>query len=327
MSRAILLYCVYGLFLVLAGTAGAQTRDELLGHAKEQVTKQDFKSAIEGLTELIGRDKRDGEAFYMRAYARHASGDLAGALVDYTWAITLMEEHPLPGEAEKNWLAHLYANRGKAQQDRQDLGGALADYDTSLTLRPDEVETLSFRGSLKQLTADLPGALADAEAIIRLAPDRFDGYYLRAITRQGQGDLRDAIADFREVIRREPRHVTYSHFFIWGLRSRLGEVKAADDELAAHMKTRTEAKAADWEAKIGAYLLGQLGDREFLAATASPDAMKQRAQQCEARYSMGLKRLLAGDRSAADGHFRGAQATGMIYFTEYVMAGFELVAR
>jgi tetratricopeptide (TPR) repeat protein len=327
MSRAILLYCVYGLLLVLAGTAGAQTRDELLGHAKEQVTKQDFKSAIEDLTGLIGRDKRDGEAFYMRAYARHASGDLAGALADYTWAITLMEEHPRAGEAEKNWLAHLYANRGKAKQDGQDLGGALADYDTSLTLRPDDVGTLTFRGSLKQLTANLPGSLADAEAVIRLAPERPNGYQLRAVTRQGQGDFRGAIADFREVIRREPRYVTYSHFFIWGLRSRLGEVQAADDELTAHMKARPEASRADWETKIGAYLLGHLGENEFLTAAATPDTMKQRAQECEARYYMGLKKLLGGDRSAANEHFRRAQATGMLYFTEYIMAGFELAAR
>ena len=169
-------------------------------------------------------------------------------------------------------------------------------------------------------------ALAEAEAIVNMAPEEAFGYQQRAVSRQGQGDFRGAIADFREVIRRDPRHATYSHFFIWLLRSRLGEAKAADDELATHMKTRPEASAGDWEAKIGAYLLGQLGDREFLAAAATPDPMKQRALECEARYYQGVKKLLAGDRAAANEHFRAAQATGMLYFTEYVLAGFELAA-
>jgi tetratricopeptide (TPR) repeat protein len=314
------------LCLLSAGMLAGQSRDEIMGRAQELLGKQDFPGAIAGFTELIKHSKEDGEAFYWRGYARHAAGELNGAILDYTWAITLLQVRPLRGETEKTWLAHIQGNRGKAKQDQHDWAGAAADYDAALTMQPGDHMTRLLRGSVRQITGDMAGALADSEEVIRQTPDSGNGYQQRAMIRQGQGDFDGAISDTREMIRREPQHVTYGQFFVWCLQARRGEQTAADKELAAHVKSVPVTPENEWRLKIAAFLLGQMDEEEFVRAVASPDAMKERAQRCEAGYYRGIKKLLAGDRQAADKSFREAQDTGMLYFTEYLLARQELAA-
>ena len=93
-------------------------------------------------------------------------------------------------------------------------------------------------------------------------------------------------------------------FFIWITRARLGEVTAADQELAAYIAERWNGAPADWPSNIARFLVGKMTEPDFFAASASPDAKKERAHKSMAWFYAGMKHLLTGDRTTAADYFR-----------------------
>lgn len=303
----------------------AATPRETYDRGQLKLSQRDFDGAMVDFTHLIERDGRDLHAYAARAYARHAKMDTAGAIADYTQVIRLMREtQPTDPVAANEGLAQAYMNRGKAKQDREDWDSALSDYEQALTLNGNFAGALIQRGEVRQHRGDFDAAVADYEKVIQLMPEYANGYHHRAALQQAAGRYQQAIADWRRVIQLEPARAGYPHFFIWLARARLGQRKEADGELAAYFKAHSTGSGGDWESKIAAYLLGNLAERDFMAAAVSSDAMQQRALQCEAWYYKGMKCLLEGEQQEARHSFAQSIATGMIYFTEYAFARAEL---
>jgi tetratricopeptide (TPR) repeat protein len=158
------------------------------------------------------------EAFFNRAIARKAKGDLDGALSDYDEAIRLKPDYTVA-----------FNNRGIARQEKGDLSGALSDYDEAIRLKPDYAVAFNNRGAARQAKGDRDGALSDFNEAIHLTPDNAKAFQNRGIVRQVQGDLDGAMLDYDKAIRLAPDYI--DPFYNRGtLNEKLGDkVTAAAD--------------------------------------------------------------------------------------------------
>src|SRR5262249_37503489 len=136
----------------------------------------------------------------------------------------------------------------------------------------------------------------------------------------------DALVDFRRRLELSQQKQDYPRFFIWLIRTRLGEKAAANKELVAYLDKRWNGAPDDWATKVANFLLDKISEADFFAAAASPDAKKERSQRCEAWFYAGMKRLLNVDKTTAADYFRKCLATEEKDFTEYQFAKAELHA-
>jgi tetratricopeptide (TPR) repeat protein len=114
---------------------------------------------VELYSEAIRLKPDYASAFYNRALAREAKGDLDGALQDYNEAIRVNPD-----------FASAFYNRGLARYNKGDLDGALKDYNEAIRLKPDLAKTLYNRSLVRKAKGDLTGAQQDYDEAIRLDP-------------------------------------------------------------------------------------------------------------------------------------------------------------
>lgn len=116
-------------------------------------------------------------AYIAQGNARADQGDTAGALAEYTQALTLNPQN-----------ATAYNNRGNVRADQGDKAGALAEYTQAITWDPQYTHAYYNRGSLRADQGDKAGALAD----FRKAAELYQ--------HQGQtADAQDALRRINEV--------------------------------------------------------------------------------------------------------------------------------
>jgi lipoprotein NlpI len=100
-------------------------------------------------------------------------------------------------------------------------------------------------------------------------------------------------------------------------RARLGERKAAAEELADHLAKRRAQKVDAWYVSMALFLSDQLSEADFLAAAPSDDPKTDRGHKCEAYFYAGSRRLVDGDPTKAREYFQRSLDTGMTSFMEY----------
>jgi tetratricopeptide (TPR) repeat protein len=282
-----------------------------------------------------------------RAQFRKATGDLNGALADYNRAIQLDPKY-----------AAAYNGRGNIKQAKSDLDGALADYNRAIELNGGNAIAYYNRGVTKQTNGDLDGALADFNPAIQLDPKNAAAYNSRGVARTMKGDLDGALADYNRAIELDPKDAAthnnraglfflvrnwgaaledYNRFFelskegqedprlyVWLIRARTAQTDAANKELVDYLQQR--GNTADWFSTVASYLLGRISDADLLAAAKSSDKKKENGQLCEALFYIGMKKLIAGDKSGAQDCFNKSLATDQKDYTEYHFARAELKA-
>jgi tetratricopeptide (TPR) repeat protein len=155
----------------------------------------DVRGALADFESAITADPQWGEAWNNRGAARHALGDLNGALSDFDRAL---EINPRSAEACNN--------RGLVHHLKGERAEALADFDQALLLRPRYVEALGNRAAARQAAGDLNGAVADYDRAIGIRPDWGEAYFGRAAVLHALGDLDAAIADYGQALRLLPHH-------------------------------------------------------------------------------------------------------------------------
>jgi tetratricopeptide (TPR) repeat protein len=143
----------------------------------------------------LALDPANWIAYTNRGVARHAAGDLDGALADYGTALRYNPGYP-----------EALNDRGIVRYLRGDVAGALADYDAAIRVRPDYADAYANRGLARQIGGDAAGAVADFDAAIRLRPAYAKAYYSRANLRLGGGDIDGALADYTAAIQADPRY-------------------------------------------------------------------------------------------------------------------------
>ncbi|MGP8200759.1 MAG: tetratricopeptide repeat protein [Limisphaerales bacterium] len=266
----------------------------------------DFDKAIEIQPDLP-------QAYSGRAYARQTKGDLEGALADYTKTI----------ELKPDW-AEAHGGRGSIKQAMGDLDGALADFDKAIALKADLAEARIGRGGVKRAKGDLDGALADYTKAIELNPKYAGAYQSRGFLYYDLRAFTNALADFHKACELDPENQSSSHLGVWLVRARLGEQKAASEELQAYLANRKTGTPDDWPSKVACFLAGRLSELDFLKAAGDIGEKENAGHYCAALFYAGSKRLLAGDIATARDYFEKCLGTQAKTYFEYDGAAAEL---
>jgi tetratricopeptide (TPR) repeat protein len=307
------------------------------GRAYARQARGDLAGALADYSRAIDLKSDSAEPYGGRARARQAKGDLDGALGDYDRAIELQP-----------YFAEVYVGRGSVKRTKGDLDGALADYTKAVELKPDLAEAYKIRGNIKlekgdmaEATGDLPqaslslriakgemgdftNALADFSQAIKLNPADAEAYHTRGFLYYELRSFTNALADFHKACEMDPEDQTHSHFGLWLVRARLGEQKAANEELQTCLAKRKAGTSEDWPSKVARFLASQLSEPDFLKAADNSYEKRDACQHCEAYFYAGSKRLMEGDVTIAADYFKNCLGTQAKTIFEYHGAAAEL---
>jgi lipoprotein NlpI len=223
---------------------------------------------------------------------------------------------------------HEYWDLAVEALDSGKLDTAVTNASRLLELRLDHAGALAVRGTAlfrlhvaESSATNLDKALGDLNRALELDPGITSLYSIRGYIYYLTQRWDDALRDFRQFCEKAPNEANYQRFFIWLIRARKGEQAAADQELGAWFGPGKKPKANRWEKNIGAFLLGRMGEAEFLGAAGRGN---DSGRQCEAWFYAGMKRLLSGDAATARDYFQRCLATDRKDFDEYNFAAAEL---
>jgi tetratricopeptide (TPR) repeat protein len=153
----------------------------------------DLAGAISDYSRALELDPRYSLAYTNRAVARQRLGDLEGALQDLDRSIEL--------EANDS-AAHV--NRGVVRIRLGQPDRALADFTRAIELNPDNAAAYANRGTLRSNSGDYTAALSDLDRALYLNPGQPDALIARALARSGSGDPASALVDLDEALRLRP---------------------------------------------------------------------------------------------------------------------------
>jgi lipoprotein NlpI len=207
-----------------------------------------------------------------------------------------------------------------------DLDGALADCNRAIELDPKFAKAYFWRGIVKSRKGDFADAVADFNRALELDKNAGSPCFYRGCVYFMEHRWAEAMADYRTSCELKMHDLDYPHLFIWLVRARIGEKEAAIKELAAYLEKRVNKPGKDWPVKVANFLLDRISEDDLAVAAVSTDAKKDRGQHCETWFYAGMKRLLAGDETAAADCFRKSLATEAKDYTEYYFARAELKA-
>lgn len=116
-----------------------------------------YDEAVDLLDDLIEDGAKVADVHQARAFARRKSGDVRGAVEDYTLSIAIDPK-----------IANVYTRRGWEYALRwRDL--AMADFEDAILHNPNDPDNYNGRGFLLALARDNDRAIADAEKALALA--------------------------------------------------------------------------------------------------------------------------------------------------------------
>jgi len=185
-----------------------------------------------------------------------------------------------------------------------------------------ETETdLDAEGQAAWDKGDFNAAIATYTRAIKLDGGDVAAYYHRGCANFVKRDWRKALADFQrhcDLRKEEAYQVFPARFYIWLIRTRVGDREAADKELAPYMEGHPAEWSGGWDAKTGNFLLGRISEDDFLVSLSdNPGA---------AWFYAAMKRLLNNDTAGAAEAFGKCMATVDKAAEDYQMAAAELKA-
>ncbi|SDA37338.1 Tfp pilus assembly protein PilF [Algoriphagus alkaliphilus] len=139
---------------------------------------------LEQLDQVISDSAGNSQTYKQRGFYRMNHDDYAGAIEDFTIAITMD-----PDDSES------FFYRGMIRSRQKSWAKAEEDYSEAVDLEPENPEYFLARGQARYVSQRLEAALADFTVTVSLDPEHASGYYHRGITHQRMGKLKDACAD------------------------------------------------------------------------------------------------------------------------------------
>lgn len=283
--------------------------------ARAKTGKGDFDGAIADYNYVIRWDPARADAYYDRADAKNRKGDLDGAIADCNRAIEINPKDP-----------DAYIIRSFAKSEKGRLDEAIADCNQAINLKPHSAMAYFARGLAKFESNDLDGAIADHTRSIEIDSKNVDAYGSRGDAYALKRNWKLALADYRRCCELSPQKEDEVLAMIWIVHMQLGEKEAADKGLAAYLQRRKNTPASNWPIKVAGFLLNKTSESDLIAASVSSDPKKERGQRCSAWFFVGMKRLLAGEKTAAASCFQKSLATKARDWTDYYFAQAELKA-
>jgi tetratricopeptide (TPR) repeat protein len=142
-----------------------RTRDRVEGWVEKE-SLVPLKEAVDFFGKALA-DNPESAALnrQLRAHARRAAGDLAGAIDDLSEAIRLENESP-----------ELYDHRAVLWTEKKEYAKALADIDEAIRLKPDSAVLRCNRAYVRLAKAEYAAALTDLEDSLKSADDYAPAY-------------------------------------------------------------------------------------------------------------------------------------------------------
>jgi tetratricopeptide (TPR) repeat protein len=154
---------------------------------------KDYEGGLRDLDEVVRRDPEYDEAYFDRAGAHRARGDLEAALRDYTQAINLSVS-----------FAEAYYNRADTLLELGMAAEALSDLDTVLSLVPDHAEARLNRAGLLLDLGDLKAAGVDIDEGLAARPDDAQLWSARGLLMAEVEDVEQAWDSYSRALELDP---------------------------------------------------------------------------------------------------------------------------
>ena len=243
---------------------------------------EDFDEAIAEATLLLQTQER-AEYYYDRALARQRKGDLNGALEDAAAAVR-----------EDGQMSKARALRAFVVLGRGDAVTALTELDDARKSKPSDPGVPFSRGVALLLLG------RDAEAL---------------------GDFRAALG-VNQGLSSDLELAALCHALLWIGERSAGRPEAAAKEIKTYQATLKDLgkdPGKNHLLRLPLYLGGLLPEAEFLKS--ADGAVCRPAQaRCEARFYVGERKRLEGDRGGARAAYQAAVETGARGTFEYDLA-------
>ena len=117
-----------------------------------------------------------------------SSGDLKGAIAEFTKSIEVHERNP-----------DAYFYRGKAKWELKDYAGAGVDFAKAIQIRPSQAPYYYYRGQMYLEQKRFQEALADFDTTLARVPDYYDAVNYKGVVLAAMGKHQEAI-DRKSVV-------------------------------------------------------------------------------------------------------------------------------
>lgn len=349
LSAALALSLATFVSVPIAGFGDVSLEPLLIPAAETPKTDPEWVARAAELARRFPRDPRTHTARAVAAGDNTGERDSALASVEATARVLRPTDTVFAAAAYRNALAVV----GRARRAAYDFGTAKAMFTRALAVElPAEPELLMLRADAEQALGELREARADLELFLAQRPDHVAGRISLADVLSTLGDRAAAIEMTQVAMARDPENFAAWRQKGWllFLEGRYAEA-AADLEKARAINSRdqyaaiwlhlasmragkgsriadgmTQVDRAEWPAPVIRYLAGEISAEMLRSAAASRDAIKDRAQRCEASFYIGAGPL-HGDLSEAGTHLRAAREMCPKQFYEWTGAKVELDRR
>ncbi len=158
-----------------------------------QSTHNDTTTAIAALSRALELDPRQVNAYFNRALAWAAKGELDQAIDDYTRTIEL--------EPHLSVYTSAFLERGNAWSAKGEFQYATHDFTEALRLGGENAHIFHHRGKAWLALDEPDNAIDDFDAVVRIDPQYACAYDHRGDAWMAKGDYVQAIEDFSQALR------------------------------------------------------------------------------------------------------------------------------
>ncbi len=148
----------------------AQTEEELLAKALDQINQGEDAQAFETYDEAVRLYPQSALAYYRRGLAYDFVENFDKALSDYARALEINPDY-----------ADVYRSRALLYRVANRFQEAIADYDKLIQLDPNEAKAYSGRATAYAVTGPLEKAIVDCAIALQIDPNCSEAYFLQAI--------------------------------------------------------------------------------------------------------------------------------------------------
>ncbi|MBC7820043.1 MAG: hypothetical protein IAG10_24435, partial [Planctomycetaceae bacterium] len=317
-------------------------QNQALAQQQQALAKQHQAQALADYQEAIRVTPTHLGARIGLADTLAAAGQNAAAMNAYNDAVKAFPNLPL-----------VYNNRGMFEQSTGKLNEAILDFSKALELDPQFVVAVTNRGFVMMNLGNFEGAENDFTESLRLDAAQPMVISLRAGSKLSRGDIEAAIKDYNEVLKWDTKNAVghaelgFALFFAGKPQEALAEFDQAAEldktlrflhpwryltMLALGQKQQADAKFAadlaipaakrEWGDALLIYLGDKISEQDLRKVINTTDAKAADAQNCEAEFFIGQRKLVAGQKDAAKVHFAAALKSKSTQLSAYRGAKF-----
>ncbi|MCE9582498.1 MAG: tetratricopeptide repeat protein [Planctomycetes bacterium] len=218
-----------------------------------------------------------------------------------------------------------WVDRGRRRKLEKDYEGAIADCDRALELNPGNAGAWIYRAIVHVKRREFEAALSDCNKAIEVDPKEGEAWYWRGLVKYMTGDSAAAEADFLQALQAGgSQSLEYIRLARWVARLKIGDKIPKGTELGATFNSQPESEEDVWKHALLAFSHGSMTREDLIARAEAAQGPDRSGRICEAHYYAGAAALSEGREAEAIADFEESVATGLIPYTEYDLAQYEL---